>query len=543
MTAETPKTSVVRISSPPRAELTPQDYVEAARRKRAQREAMEVLNAARSRGITPVMREAKDAKREAFSTTAMNVKPGPTRVWVEGFRRKDGTRVEGHWRTNPSPAKPPQPKTHPMARPKSASAPGEKEIADMSLIDMASPTGAVLVGAAAIKALYDGYKTVKAYTDAIRGKRPLTYTIRPDGTVAPYSDQAAEAGKVLAEIAVTKGLPAAVARSAVRGIARDRLNTFIGPEGAENLAKAGLRHPDDWGGINRLAAAKQAWGKGKGDEEVWREFGWTRANTWGPWNQGDQPATVIADNRVALKPLSPGQHGGSLKDFIDADELFVAEPRSAMVPTVVTIREGLTHGGATRPYESGQPKKPEKWPRMSSRQRAMWLDANRPRLLPRDIDVTAPVADRNLLETLMHETQHTVQMFQNVPTVHMEMLGYMLHGTEAQRLLALRVRDVENQLLAIKASPQPDWEQIFKLNELLSDLKWRMDRSATHARYLDVPWERQAREGHLRRRMTLEENREVVPGKMDVYAPEAFPGLDYAGTWGLPPSAFRPPKK
>lgn len=532
MTAEKPARSVVRVSSPPRAELAPQDYVEAARRKRAQREAMEVLNAARSRGVTPVMREAQNAKREAFATASTDAKRGPARVWVEGFTRKDGTRVKGHWRANTNAAAP------------SRVSPKDRERAkEWMSYGLLSPTPLLLTAASFVKALHDGYKTVEAYTDAIRGKRPLTYAIRPDGSVSAVPEEALAAGNVLAGVAVTKGIPAAGVRAASRGAPRNRVNTFIGPEGAENLAKAGLRHPDDWGGIARLDAAKEAWGKGKGDAEVWREFGWTRANTWGPWNPGDQPATVIPDNRVQMKRMTGSQSSGPLKNFIDAEDLFVAEPRSAEVPVVVTIREGLRHGGTTRPFEAGQPKKPDKWSRMSSRQRAMWLDANRPRLLPRDIDVTAPAADRNLLETLMHEAQHTAQMFQNVPTIHMEQLRHMLPGTEAQRLLALRVRDVENQILAIKNSSQPDWRQIVDLEHMLSDLRWRLDRSAVHARYLDVAWERQAREGHLRRHMTLEQNREAVPGTLDVYSPEAFPGMDYQGTWGLLPSAFKPPKK
>jgi hypothetical protein len=89
---------MVRIASLARPEVSPAEIAEAARRKLAQRAALEMANAARVRGLTAIKRALLPLKRATFERGAQ----APSRIWVEGYVRSDGTRVKGHWRENPN---------------------------------------------------------------------------------------------------------------------------------------------------------------------------------------------------------------------------------------------------------------------------------------------------------------------------------------------------------------------------------------------------------------------------------------------------------
>ena len=119
-----------RVGSPVRPLDSARSFAERFRRQRERRAARELLNAARLEGRAEARRLARDADRaiatpivgaegptigpgagpgtgpgREFPHTPIPSGRGQSRVWVAPYTRADGTRVDGHWRVNPNPAR------------------------------------------------------------------------------------------------------------------------------------------------------------------------------------------------------------------------------------------------------------------------------------------------------------------------------------------------------------------------------------------------------------------------------------------------------
>jgi hypothetical protein len=222
--------STPRVSSPPAPSFDAQAIAEAAERKLAQKRALETVNAARVRGLTDTTRSAREIKRASFEKARPQARGGADRVWVEGFTRKDGTRVKGHWRTNPNPAEVddalPFPK---VTDPKAA----EAGIENMPLTGMFSPVGLALMGAATIKSVHDAYKAMKGAFDITLGRAPATYQLDKDGKLVSRIPTEIQAGGMAAAGLAATGSVAGMGRVGVRnavGSGPTRLASGVAPD-------------------------------------------------------------------------------------------------------------------------------------------------------------------------------------------------------------------------------------------------------------------------------------------------------------------------
>lgn len=177
------KRTSLAISSPPAPSVDSEAIKSAAERKLAQKRALETVNAARVRGLTDTTRSAREIKRASFDTAQPQARgAGQNRVWVDGFTRKDGTRVKGHWRVNSNPAS--------MT---------DKERAEEWLsYGLLSPAPLILTGAAVVKGVHDAYKAVKGALDVATGRKSATYQLDEEGRLVSQIPTEIQAGGMAA---------------------------------------------------------------------------------------------------------------------------------------------------------------------------------------------------------------------------------------------------------------------------------------------------------------------------------------------------------
>lgn len=322
---------------------------------------------------------------------------------------------------------------------------------------------------------------------------------------------------------------------------------FIGPKGAANLAKAGIRHPDDWGGSNRLRAAQQDMGWVRESEParraIWEKYGWTPPQTWGTHGIDvgkASPATVVATPRygvedAALSSMASGKDTirrgeGRLADLTHGlDELFVAEPSLAQTPTKVTSDPKAQMRGQIdyKDLYAGGFKIPGQKP---------------VGLGPQSIYAAAP--NKDLMEyTLLHEIHHGAATPQGVTPPKGNQLMSPIPGTKAERMLQKQIDLVDEQIAAIPRGENLPMELQKRLTDLMALRNILVEKQSwvpSFSGYMNLADERLAREGALRGRATLDEHKGMVPGFVDTYQPGTL-GSDFPKrNFGLPLSAFNP---
>ena len=101
------------VRSPVRPLESQRILANAVNRQRTQRAALAAGRVARTAGDPFASAAARELRREAFALDGVATlggrnqqddQRGNSRIWVNGFTRADGTKVEGYWRTNPNPA-------------------------------------------------------------------------------------------------------------------------------------------------------------------------------------------------------------------------------------------------------------------------------------------------------------------------------------------------------------------------------------------------------------------------------------------------------
>lgn len=304
------------------------------------------------------------------------------------------------------------------------------------------------------------------------------------------------------------------------------LATFIGPAGAGNLARANLRHPDDWGGLHRLKAAQadEAWGLKSPDAQrhIWEKYGWTPPETWGTygmWKKGAQPATEIATpdfavNQAALRPMKEGRSTvhlgeGKVPDLLQGmDEVLAAEPSLRDVPLSLRLDPNLkTETGSTTPV-------------------ALWKDGAK-RIGEEPIGWrTGPVQANgydipSLTGTAAHEVLgHATMIPQGVaPTLGIDQRMMPLRGSPAERDLA--------QHFASKPEAEAMHQQMAA-------------EARTRAGYLALTDEQAARIAQMHSKLPLEEIQKRPPGLEDTYQLGAL-GAGLEAQMPFPLSHYRPP--
>lgn len=326
---------------------------------------------------------------------------------------------------------------------------------------------------------------------------------------------------------------------------------FIGPKGAANLAKAGIRHPDDMGGINRLKAAQQDMRWSMGDDAsrraIWEAYGWAPETAWGTHDVNlrlSKPATALPTpkfdiNDEMMRPMRSGKDTlyrgeGRFSDLTHGlDELFVAEPKLANVPTRLD-------------YGPGNPTSGE------AKHQALFGGGFKPR--PTIHDVTGFETDhirasgptrRDVWETLLHEGPgHGAAVTQGlaVPDLGPQRAG-ALRGTRAERSLDARIAKLKQEedaiLQAAGGALTPEVEnRLIDLRAQANIIRGLREQVPSYAHYLDLPPERLAREVYVRGLET--DPWKDVPGLVDTYQPGTMgPGFS-KDNLGLPLRAYDP---
>ena len=212
------------VSSPPAPSVDAEKLKQAAEQKLAQKRAIETVNAARVRGLSNTTRTAREIKRASFDKARPQARgAGESRVWVEGFTRKDGTHVKGHWRKNPNPAE--------MT---------DKERAEEWLsYGLLSPMPLILTGASVVKGVHDAYKAWKGALDVVMGRKPATYQLDEEGRLVSQIPVEIQAGG-----AAAAGLASTGSVAGMRGGVKGALGTGGGRVGsvtpAADLNELGL---------------------------------------------------------------------------------------------------------------------------------------------------------------------------------------------------------------------------------------------------------------------------------------------------------------
>lgn len=316
---------------------------------------------------------------------------------------------------------------------------------------------------------------------------------------------------------------------------------FIGPKGAGNLARAGIRHGDEWGGINRLAAAREqpGWMRPGSPEhaEIWKNYGWTPEHTWGKPSEISQPATAVATPKFsidegAFQPMRSGDYTiqraeGKLPDVTHGlDELLVAEPSLADVFTMMRLDPRASYGGVTNfePY----------W-----RQHQTGISVGKPPrgmrgltptgYMPRSISVTGQ-SMQDLHDLMLHEALgHGSAIPQGVApgslvsdvSQHMQPIkGTAAEAALKQKTLAAKLAYDRSMEHALRQST--DAEPVLALMNRWHELRGAQQKAPSRAGYLHGEEERVARETFLRGLAPLEQHKPVAPGAVDTYQPGAF---------------------
>lgn len=352
------------------------------------------------------------------------------------------------------------------------------------------------------------------------------------------------------------GLPGLGINSASATAGRSAVGAFIGPEGAKRLAIAGIRHPDDWGGIGRLAAAREqpGWMRPGSPEhaEIWKNFGWTPEHTWGgKFSPRDQPATVIATPRFSLDenkfyPMRTSHPEGAydvlgangrLADLTHGlDEAFVAEPSLRTVPTQMTIDPHGSYGGANilDPIYEGAKIGP------SQRLQRFARGADPTGWGIKGIEAHAPTAE-DLQRLMQHEALgHAFATSQGVARSQIRAGGQMLspiRGSAAEKELQSQLMLYE--LMRRRAEGTANEAM---LNQAAQVVRQQHESTPGYVGYLDSAPERLARERDIRGLAALPEHKQMIPGSVDTYQEGAM-GRGFKEATGFPLRHYAPPSQ
>ncbi len=308
----------------------------------------------------------------------------------------------------------------------------------------------------------------------------------------------------------------------------DAFAAFIGPKGARNLAAARIRHPDDWGGLNRLAHAQEHPDWGMPDpalrRSMWEKFGWEPPNAFGTYGMGKgaQPLTMIATpefgiNQAAMRPMKSGQHTvyraeGKVPELLTGmDEVLTAEPSLRNPGLRLTLDPSLkAETGGTMPM-------------------AIWKD-NVKRLGEEPIgwrtsDIFAHGYDEpSLLNTARHEVLgHAVAIPQGVTPTQ----------GQNQKMFALRGSHAENQVNEMLKQLDPMSVQAKNMEEVAAKIR-------SEAGYRALAEEIMARARATLGNKPLPELKKLPPSLVDTYQPGAL-GKGLEALDDFPLAAFRPP--
>jgi len=354
--------------------------------------------------------------------------------------------------------------------------------------------------------------------------------VRPSTMPEHVSNQMAEsAGDVAGAALMGTTIPSALA-----GMPRNQLNAFMTPEQMGRLQKAGRIQPGQRGSQEALAAAEAEWAKGNLD--TWADFGWAHKSAFGP--EGQTPIAwhntrdfeMWPDIREAFEArYSPDSGRGvstvpgtKLQDVFAGtglDDILTAQPSLADVPIRVGFEPDYPKGYAGfDPDSKGYLWGPTKLEAMAG---------------------DAPV----MIETMVHELMgHGVPMAGGALKIHQnKTLGSPVSGTAAESRMQALTDEARAKMIAARLAGDNEAWNAYKM--ATSDLDELTYGVPAMAGYYASPHERMAREAMMRH---FDPELDMIPpGRVDVYAPEAWPGgadgSEYASVLGVPLRDFAPP--
>lgn len=318
---------------------------------------------------------------------------------------------------------------------------------------------------------------------------------------------------------------------AIAGMPRGQVNAFMVPEQMGRLQDAGRVKPGARGSREALAAAEAEWAKGNLD--TWAETGWAHKSAF-----GDRGLTPIAWHDTSDFRLNPVYEATFRERFDPAaathptvrdkpfpqvfhgqgvDDILAAEPRMANLPTTVGMRPAYPQGGVRMHNELGN------------------------LTHPTGMEAFGPTID-GLLQTAMHEVKgHAVPQFGNAISVRSNnVFGTPVSGTRAHERLNKIVADLRQKALRARDEDATKAAPLLDSLEAADELLYGLDQTAG---YYAAPHERMAREAMMR---DLDKSLAMVPpGKVDVYADNAWPGgmphMRFYDKYGIPLRDFAPP--
>ncbi len=302
------------------------------------------------------------------------------------------------------------------------------------------------------------------------------------------------------------------------------LSAFIGPGGAGRLQAAGRITPGGRGSLDALNAAQRTWDSMPGasgaerSAATWGSHGWAPADGFGPVHPLSAPFSwtdsskfglkdrIVQEMRSHLHEVTPdsmksiGPH--PLRKLVQgADDLFIAEPRLAEMPTKVDL--SVNHKGG------------EFLPRHTDDHV----------ILPgssQEVRVYGP-SPGYLNQVLAHEVLGHAAPIEGGASLtqrgRADRGGQApIAGTMAEHAHALEASQMRSSLLGMPDGPSKN--QLRQMVIQADDLAYEAKR---HAGYFGSTHEHFGRAGMMYRNMPFEHVWENPPGKLDTYSGAAWP--------------------